>query len=441
MGLLKVTDDEGTLKAVMVNYAMHGTIVNNSELMLSSDAPGAIERGVSARLSTPAPVLYFQSWAGDMSPRVPSEFIEAGDDERGDFKELDAIGAEAARLIVPALEEISTSTELSLKVKTLRFPTSNELINPDGSFDRFPYGGTFCMPATDNCEAPQRVFTPDELLCVPIPQTSRIEWAQISALYLGSPEQEEAGEGGLVMVSLPGEPLTSVGVELTERVRTLTQADHVWLLGYAQGYLAYLLHPDDFFLGGYEAQGALWGPGFGQFLIERGVEVAAHMMNNATPLSFLPVPLPEASPLEEAELRVERALGAPAWVSAPARDELGLWRARWLGGDPATDAPVVTLEREVLDDEGVVRWVTHTHLSGVPWSSEGPELQLSLSVNPPYTEALELEERAFEWRVSLPQTYAVEPSSGQLSGRFRFNVKGSLPEVYELTSEPFDVSR
>ena len=31
MGVLKVTDDEGTLQAVVINYAMHGTIINNNQ--------------------------------------------------------------------------------------------------------------------------------------------------------------------------------------------------------------------------------------------------------------------------------------------------------------------------------------------------------------------------------------------------------------------------
>ena len=68
MGLIKLVKDNGQLLAVLVNYAMHGTIIANDQNVLSSDAPGAIESGIEERLSDNAPVLYFQSWAGDMSP-------------------------------------------------------------------------------------------------------------------------------------------------------------------------------------------------------------------------------------------------------------------------------------------------------------------------------------------------------------------------------------
>jgi len=441
MGLLKVTDDEGTLKAVLINYAMHGTIINNDQFVLSGDAPGAIERGVEQRLPSYAPVMYLQSWAGDMSPRAPDEHMRPeGTDARDDFKQLDSIGLEAASRVVPALEAIQTSSSLELRVKTIRIPASNDLINPDGSFDRFPHGGTFCMPAEPNCEEPLRQYTPDTLSCIPVPEPFGVSWVQLSSAWLGEPSELEEG-GGLTLVTLPGEPLTSVGVELRDRAREATASDQAWVLGYAQGYLAYLLHPDDFYLGGYEAQGALWGPGFGQFLINRGVEVASHVRDSAQPLSFLPLPIPEPEPFEEAELSFERPLSAPSWLSTPALDEGGLWVASWAGGDPAIDQPFVTLERAVESADDTLSWEPVRHLSGLEWSSDGMELQLSLSVTPPYTESLSLEARSFEWRVTLPNTYSVTPSVGQLSGQLRFKVSGQLPDPYTLTSEPFTVAR
>lgn len=440
MGLLKVTDDEGALKAVIINYAMHGTIVNNDQFMLSSDAPGAIERGIEQRLASYAPVMYLQSWAGDMSPRAPAEHIgPEGTDAREDLKELDAIGFEAATQVLPALEQIETSSTLELRVKTIRVPATNERINPDGAFDRFPYGGTFCMPAEANCDEPQQRYTPETLSCVPVPEPFGVSWVQLASAWLGEPAQLIEG-GGLTLVTLPGEPLTSVGVELRDRAREATSADQAWVLGYAQGYLAYLLHPDDFYLGGYEAQGALWGPGFGQFLIDRGVEIAAHLKDGGRPLSFIPLPLPAPEPFEEKELSYERPLSAPSWLSEVRLDEQGLWVASWAGGDPAVDQPVVTLERSVEEGEALT-WEPVRHLSGLAWSSDGMELQLSLSVDPPYTESLFLEERTFQWKVMFPNTFSVTPSAGQLNGQFRVKVTGKLPDPYSLTSEPFTITR
>ncbi|MBM4291660.1 MAG: hypothetical protein FJ138_09605, partial [Deltaproteobacteria bacterium] len=444
LGLLKVTDDAGALKALVVNYAMHGTVVGNGEHVLSSDAPGAVERGIAQRLPADAPVLFLQSWAGDMAPRAPAERIGAGSDARPEFAQLDAIGAAAAARVIPALDGIATHDDVPLAVKTIRFPASNDLINPDGSFDRFPFGGTFCLPTTPNCDAPQRLYTPENLNCLRVQEANKIDWAQITAAYIGAPGEDlsdpAGAREGLALVTLPGEPLTSVGVTLREAVKARAGVRDAWVLGYAQGYLAYLIHPDDFWLGGYEGAGALWGPGFGEFLIERGAQIAAHLLDSTRPLSFLPVPLPAVEPIPDAEYAVTPSATPPAWRAQPAADG-GLWRARWLGGDPVVDLPVVSLER-LADAPGAPgAWEPVRHPSGRSWSSRGPELQIALSVTPTYAERMVAPEREFEWRVELPARYAVTPSGGaQLTGVHRLVVRGAAHDgPYALTSEPFEL--
>lgn len=435
MGLLKVTDDEGRLKAVLVNYSMHGTVIGAEEFILSADSTGALERGVEERLSEHAPVIYFQSWAGDMSPKIPQHQITAeGDESRDKYRDLAAIGKEAAEKIIPALNEISVSADLDLKVKTLRFPMSNELINPDGQFDRYPHGGAYCYPLNDsNCpdeEGRQRIYTSEDLLClITVPEADGIRWGQIAAVQLGD----------LGMVSLPGEPLTSVGLELRDRARELTGLNQVWVLGYTQGYLGYLLHADDYFLGGYEGAGGIWGPGLGSFLIDRGVEVIAHLIDSTRPLSFLPVPLPLQADVPREEVVIEEAIGGHDWIQQPYLNEDGLWTAEWRGGDPAIDTPYVLLEQETLAENGESVWLPVSHLSGLLWDSLGPEIELSLRVDPSYSEREEQSGRTFYWKASMPQRFSVEPSSGALNGRYRWIVEGKSPSNYRLESEAFDI--
>ena len=199
MGLLKVNDDNGELKAVLVNYAMHGTVFESDAFLLSSDATGALEHGVEQRLANHAPVLYFQSWAGDVSPETPDHQItQDGNELREEYRDLNAIGKEAAEQIIPALEQIETRDDLELKVKTIRFPISNDQVNPDGSFDAFEFGGVYCYPTdSENCpdeNGMQRVFTPEDLNClIKVPEADSITWTQIVAVQLGE----------LGMVSLP----------------------------------------------------------------------------------------------------------------------------------------------------------------------------------------------------------------------------------------------
>lgn len=433
MGILKVTDDDENLIAVLINYAMHATVLGSDEFVLSTDATGAIEQGIEQRLPTHAPVLYFQSWAGDMSPRVPTEhFDEEGVEVRDTYQELAAIGKEAADIVIPALDEITTREDAPIKVKTLRFPMSDALINPDGSFSHYPHGGAYCFPLSDeNCpeDGPQRVADASELNClIPVSEADGITWADIAAVQIGD----------LGLVTLPGEPLTSIGTELRDRAIELTGLDQVWVVGYAQGYLGYLLHPEDFLLGGYEGSGGIWGPGLGQYLVDRGVEIIGHVLDSARPLSFRPIPLPPADEITPEEMIYEEAQGDVSWVITPTRDERGVWSAEWIGGDPSIDAPVILLERAELNELGEVdSWSPHTHLSGLQWSSDGPEMELSIRVDPNYDDQPEREGRLFYWSVRLPERFSVTPSAGQLSGVFRWIVTGVRPDAYLLESEPF----
>ena len=429
MGLLKVTDDDGALKAIVVNYAMHGTVIGGDDGILSSDAPGAVEEGIERRLPTYAPVLYFQSWAGDMSPRTPISIAELeGDDLNTKYTKLDAIGQEAASRVIPALDAISTSSDPVLQVKTIRFPMSNDRVNPSGDFERYPYGGYACMSGEDNCGPDQTVYTPETLTCLPIPQHSTIGWCHITAGRIGD----------LGFVTLPGEPVTRVGVELRDRALEATGLSQMWVLGYSQGYLAYLLHPDDFYLGGYEGISVLLGPGFAQFLIDRGLEIATHMLDSTTPLSFRPLPLPDFTPVAEEELAYETALDEPNWTLEPTLDETRVWVAEWIGGDPAVDQPQVTLERLDAPNDTAEIWRPALHESGLIWSSNGPEIELSLRTEPSYEEALHLEARRFIWRARMPNRFRVATSgAGPLLGTYRWVIEGDRPTPYRLESDRF----
>ena len=421
MGLIKVVREDGSLLALVVNYAMHATVLNTDDWTLSRDATGAVESGIESRLSQPAPVLYFQSWAGDMSPRTPEGYIsEEGVALRDDFTRMDAIGAGAADAVIPRLDAIEVSSNPLLGAKTVAVPLVPEEINPDGSFDMYRFGGIYCVDPDDNCGPDARPFTPAELACVPIDETWSVDYTFLTAARIGS----------LGLVTLPGEPLTSIGVALRDQVAEATGWNDVLVLGYAQGYLAYLLHPDDFWMGGYEAASTLMGPGFGVYLIDKGVAVARHLALD-TELGFEPVTEPRVPSLQYGPLEDERPLGVPAIQAQSTPDEEIIW-VRWIGGGPVSDTPRVHLEHAVEEV-----WTPFTYPHGGPVDSGGPEIELLLAVEPSYEDALNLEERTFYWTARMPSRFRVEPSFGHPRGTFRFRIEGQHAASYELFSEPF----
>ena len=421
MGLIKVTRDDGSLLALIVNYAMHGTILNKDDWTLSRDASGAVESGIESRLERPAPVLYFQSWAGDMSPKTPNEHIlDDGFSLRGDFTRMEAIGAAAAEAVIPQLAGIELSSAADIQAKTVAVPLIPEEINPDGSFDNYRHGGIYCVDPEPNCGPDAQPYSAQDLACVPIAEMWSVNYTFLTAARIG----------GLGMVTLPGEPLTSIGVALRDQVALNTGWDDVLVLGYAQGYLAYLLHPEDYWMGGYEAASTLMGPGLGVYLIEKGVAIARSLAMDS-PLGFEPALPPRQAALQYEPLVDEMPLGRPAIESQSEAGADVVW-VRWIGGGPIEDTPRVALEKRV-DEE----WVPFSYPHGGPVHSGGPEIEILLEVDPSYDDALNIDARTFMYTARMPSRFSVMPSFGQPQGTFRFTVEGQHTSPYQLESQPF----
>ncbi|MGB0589332.1 MAG: neutral/alkaline non-lysosomal ceramidase N-terminal domain-containing protein [Myxococcota bacterium] len=424
VGLIKVEALDGTLLGGVVNYAMHGTMLSNSEFVLSTDAPGAVEDGLEAVLPGDPTVLYVQSWAGDMAPQTPSShFEDHGDDLRTSYANLRAVAAEAAEKLAPAFNALNCEPELSVHVVTVAVPFNNDLINPDGSFEDYPFGGIYCMNSSQNCGPDAEPLQPSQLNCVGIPEEYTVSWTLMTA----------ARVGGLVLVSLPGEPVTAVGTELRAKALEATGLDDVFVVGYAQSYLAYLLHPDDYFMGGYEGASALMGPGFGQYLINSGVAVARRLVEPDSALFAPPAEIEESTtPLSYDALSWEEAEGEAEIIEGPSLID-GVWTLTWSGGDPAVDEPLVAIERQGEDGQ----WDRATYANDKAIDSRGPEIELALETAPTYAEAMSLESRSFLWTARLPATFRV-PAATSLTGRLRFIVTGTQPSAYTFTTAAFD---
>jgi len=65
-GLMQFTRPDGSLIALVANYAMHGTVMNGQNLLISGDGPGTVTAYVEQKMG--APVLYVNGAAGNMAP-------------------------------------------------------------------------------------------------------------------------------------------------------------------------------------------------------------------------------------------------------------------------------------------------------------------------------------------------------------------------------------
>ncbi|MFN9457939.1 MAG: hypothetical protein ACK6D7_11255, partial [Acidobacteriota bacterium] len=66
IGLLRLEKADGSLLALIANYAMHATVLGSQFVQISGDAPGIVAAYVEQKLG--APMLYINGAAGDLAP-------------------------------------------------------------------------------------------------------------------------------------------------------------------------------------------------------------------------------------------------------------------------------------------------------------------------------------------------------------------------------------
>jgi hypothetical protein len=112
IGLLRLERADGTLLALIANYAMHGTVLGDANTLISGDAPGVVAEYVEEKLG--APMLYIQGAAGNMAP-IYSVYPDFKSGHLSQFRVLlgDKI-LEANRQLGPTTSEVRLSLDMQI---------------------------------------------------------------------------------------------------------------------------------------------------------------------------------------------------------------------------------------------------------------------------------------------------------------------------------------
>ena len=404
---------DGTLDAVIASYAYHGTILGIDDLTLSGDMGGAAEQRIAERFDHPVTVMLFNSWGGDMSPGSPEVSTDGGEQPDG-FDRMDALGEVLADAIVPKVETIAFDSDITLRTRTYRVDLSREAIGYEGDQFDFPDGGVYCGLGGDgNCDDDMPLHSLDTV-CVgfdpeePAPKQTLFSSGQIGDLYF---------------VTGTGEWSTQLAGDLLDRMRELSGGDAMFL-GYANDYNGYSLSENDWWQGGYETGGALWGPKQGDYLAARAYEAfETYYGTFVEPPYSQPPPIAKFAGYEytpwEAETAVDvGVVQTDVAATATSADVVTFTIA---GTDPWLGAPVATLE---ADDAGT--FVPVMRANGTHLTSDGYDFWIDLAVSPTYKAEPNAAERTFSWTFNFPvKRRAAGATAPVLSGDYRFTV--SIP--------------
>lgn len=143
VSVLRVTDAQGAVRAVLVNYACHAVVLGPTNHKLSADYPGAMRAEVEAKVGGNAVCFFLQGAAGDINPLM----LARSGDVAKDLPVVDTMGKTLAVEVLAVLErmkgtpgkgeQFSTASK-TLTVdsrwqadKTLRVGVSTLLLNDD----------------------------------------------------------------------------------------------------------------------------------------------------------------------------------------------------------------------------------------------------------------------------------------------------------------------
>lgn len=474
--------------ALLVNFAAHGTIDGGTDTYSTGDTGTGVELAgqdlFEAETGKKIEVMFFQGMAGDVSPagddlghqhqtqqyvlgsRVYRDWIKKYWDELGQ-KLTDTVEFEIVQQRIPiSRSEIGYRDDefWSVGKNSGQADAQLEIGAPRRGPHRF--GAFQCGAARTDLDDtdPDTKIVDGKLGCVLVME-SLVGWplteftkTHLAAFRIGV--GSGASKRNLVVPTLPGEPLSAVGVDLVNKMEAkLNQISRdagrnetydVVVFGYSQDHQFYLTLPEDWYQGNYETTMCVWGPKFAEWLISKSVKLAEtlatpeteNLKNNIKPFWF-----PEAftqpfrKPLVTARdaIRVTKQPGAE-WKRSTKQT------VTWIGGDPAIDMPRVMLQRK--GDNGQFADVATP--TGRAFSDERHNIQLDWE-NPDLNNPNSNLPNENRWTATIEDgprlaggTYRV-----RITGRrcvsdecraFAENRSDAASEAYELTTEPFDVT-
>lgn len=219
-------------RILVVNYACHPVIVQAQD-RVSADYVGVMASNLEKDVAGLEACLFLQAACGDINPSV---------DDTRDFADVEKMGTALAGKVVaildgmPAADEADETAVIRHAAEPVLFASSSRTIElPSRSL---PPLGEASPVAGDN-----RMWLGDELA------ERRREGEKPYAAEL-----QVMRVGNAVLAGIPGEPFCRMGKAIREMAAPLTGIP----VGYANGYLGYIVPPESWARGGYEAAPGPW---------------------------------------------------------------------------------------------------------------------------------------------------------------------------------------
>ncbi len=432
----RLSDD--SVKGLLTVFAIHGTVIGNDNCTISQDVAGGLERKLEEQFDRHVPVVFLNAWAGDISPG-DAPVDEQGSPVKHDYTRIEALGnvfAERVLAVLDAMTEQSGVVEVA--GRTVWVPLSREALGYAAGEFPFPFGGLYCGGAKESIcwDEPggQVPLVGLDKGCVPLTEDKAApDRTLLTAARIGS----------LHIITFPGEPVTAIYQAIRDGIVAAHPELKLFFVGYAQDYIGYSTPEWNWWLGGYEPSGAMWGPKQGDYLTERAISIMEAFVAPEHPIAWEEPTPPEVTPSGAGVFVASRSAVLGTWSKPPAASygPKQMIEVTFEGGDNWYGVPVVELQKKVGE-----AFETVTHKNGTPVITGSYEYEVEVILEPTYGEAKNVTTRTFHWNLRFATTRPASSTTGSLIGTFRFHVSGmartdSGEQAYETDSTPFEITQ
>jgi hypothetical protein len=270
IGIIKVEDETGSVRAVFINYACHPTVLGSNNLLVTGDFPAfAVER-LEEALGPGGFAMFVNGTQGNISMGHSSELSAIGVITPGrTFERAAELGHLLADATLAALPDIKAEDALALGTISMRVPL------PLKTYPPLEVTGSALREAEEQVESLSANGTPPEQL---MRAKSNRLYASITNFYareaLTMPDGHLPIElqcvrvGEAAFVAVPAEVFVEIGLKLKRLAARKT-----FIVGIANGYIGYLPTSEAYAAGGYEVVSAKCTSDSEDVLIEQALEL------------------------------------------------------------------------------------------------------------------------------------------------------------------------
>ena len=213
--VLRFTTNEGKVLGALVHYAAHPTILSDKNYKISADWPGVLARRVEEAMGPGTVLVYLNGTEGDTAPTPDWQ-----KDVSAEIRQVQEYGNQVADEVLKILPQAQPMKNQDVAGSAVIRPVGNVVMR---SLHRWKLPLSFSRWFYARPEAP------------------------FQALRMGD----------LIFLALPGEPTTQVGADML----ALCPPDATCrVVGLGNGYLGYLVTPQEYEGGTYAADSAFFGP-------------------------------------------------------------------------------------------------------------------------------------------------------------------------------------